>query len=52
MNAFLYRMFVAIGRHLDRVNDADAQSVGNDWRTFLNEWDSYAPPYPKAKNFR
>lgn len=49
VNRLMYWVMVAIARHLDRINTADETSVGNDWRSFLSEWDGWQPPYPAAR---
>jgi hypothetical protein len=52
MNRLLYRLFLALGRRLDKANLADMRHVRNDWRSLSSDWDDYEMPYPAAEAAR
>lgn len=49
MNAILYRVFLALARHLRRANDADINHPRYDGLAMYGTWDDYAFPYPEAE---
>lgn len=52
MTRIAYRLFLFLGRYLDRLNQEDRRSNAHDWRYLPGDWDDYLPPYPEAQLVR